>query len=43
MLDKLKVVKNMKNTENGLLKAVVERMVQEGSGGWIKDLHLLFS
>ena len=39
MMNKLKMVKHMKNTENGLLKAVVERMVLEGSGGWIKQVE----
>ena len=29
----------MKNTENGLLRAVAERMVQEGSGGWLKQVE----
>ena len=39
MKNKLKMVKHMKNTENGLLRAVAERMVQEGSGGWIKQVE----
>ena len=39
MKSKLKMVKHMKTTENGLLRAVAERMVQEGSGGWIKQVE----
>ena len=38
MKNKLKMVKHGKSTENGLLRAVAERMVQEGSGGWIKQV-----
>ena len=38
MKSKLKMVKHMKTTENGLLRAVAERMVREGSGGWIKQV-----
>ena len=37
--NKLKMVKHVKNTKNRLLRAVVERMVQEGSGGWIKQVE----
>ena len=33
------MVKHMKTTENGLLRGVVERMVLEGSGGWMKQLE----
>ena len=41
MKSKLKMVKHMKTTENGLLmlRAVVERMVWEGSGGWMKQVE----
>ena len=39
MKSTLKMVKYMKTTENGLLRAVVERMVQEGSGGWMKQVE----
>ena len=39
MKSKLKMVKHMKTTENGLLRAVAERMVWEGSGGWIKQVE----
>ena len=35
---KLKMVKHMKTTENGLQRAVAERMVREGSGGWMKQV-----
>ena len=33
------MVKHMKTTENGLLRAVAERMVWEGSGGWMKQVE----
>ena len=36
MKSKLKIVKHVKTTENGLLRAVAEKMVQEVSGGWMK-------
>ena len=39
MKSKLKMVNHMKTTENGLLKAVAERLVREGSGGWIKQVE----
>ena len=39
MKSKLKMVKQMNTTENGLLRAVAERMVREGSGGWIKQVE----
>ena len=39
MKNKLKMVKHIKNTENELMKAVVERMVREGSGGWVKQVE----
>ena len=39
MKSKLMMVKHMKTTENGLLRAVVEKMVWEGSGGWIKQVE----
>ena len=39
MKSKLKMVKHMKTTENGLLRAVAERMVREGSGGLMKQVE----
>ena len=39
MKSKLKMVKHMKTTENGLLRAVAERMVWEASGGWMKQVE----
>ena len=33
------MVKYLKNTENSLLRAVIERMVEEGSGGYIKQVE----
>ena len=36
---KLKMVKHLKTRENGLLMAVAERMVREGSGGWMKQVE----
>ena len=39
MKSKLKMVKHMKTTENGLLRAMAERMVWEGSGGWMKQVE----
>ena len=39
MKSKLKMVNHMKTTENGLLRAVAERMVWEGSGGWMKQVE----
>ena len=36
---KLKMVKQLKTTENGLLRAVAERMVRDGSGGWMKQVE----
>ena len=32
------MVKHMKTAENGLLRAMVERMVQDGKGGWMKHV-----
>ena len=34
----LKMVKHVKTTENGLLRALADRMVPEGSGGWMKHV-----
>ena len=39
MKSKLKMVKHLKTTENGLLTAVAETMVREGSGGWMKQVE----
>ena len=39
MKNKPKMVKHMKNTENGLLTAVAERIVQEESGGLLKQVE----
>ena len=39
MKSKLKMVKNTNTTENGLLRAVAERKVWEGSGGWMKQME----
>ena len=39
MKNKLKIVKHLKNTENGRLRAMVERMVKERTGGWIKQVE----
>ena len=33
------MVKHMKTTEIGLMRAVAERMVREGSGGWMKKVE----
>ena len=38
MKNKLKMVKHMKTAENGLLRAVAETMMGEGSGGWMKQV-----
>ena len=39
MKSKLKMVKHMKSTEIGLMRAVAERMVREGSAGWMKKVE----
>ena len=39
MKSKLKMVKHMNTTENGLLRAVAERTVWERSGGWMKQME----
>ena len=39
MKNKLKMVNHLKNTENSLLKAVAERMVETRNGGWIKQVE----
>ena len=43
MKSKLKMMKHMKTSKNGLLRAVAERMVREGSGGWIKQVDQYIS
>ena len=39
MKNKLKIVNHLKNSENSLLRAVAEKMMNVGSGRWIEQVE----
>ena len=42
MKNKLKMVNHSKNSENSLLRAVAERMIEVGSRGWISKWRSIY-